>query len=108
MILSWELEEILMKCSGWVTIVVGLLTCAFLAHSASHEKQAASPPKWDYKILSQTELDKANGLVPLGEEGWELVAVEGERWEALRVDPKFGNVLNNRTRERMFYFKRPK
>jgi hypothetical protein len=71
---------------GWIVAVTSILSLAFLA------------------------LDKAKGLAQLGEEGWELVAVEGELREAIRVaDPKIGGlVTNTRMRERTFYFKRPK
>jgi hypothetical protein len=94
----------------WMAVFVGLLACAFLASSPAQEKRAAPVLKWEYKVLTQAQLDNAKGLPQLGEEGWELVAVEGELREPIRVsDFKFGgNVTNNRVRERTYYFKRPK
>jgi hypothetical protein len=99
-----------MKRVGWVSLVVGLPAFVWLASSSAQEKRAEPVVKWEYKTFTQTELDKAKGLNRLGEEGWELVAVEGELHEPLRVqDFKFGgNVTNSRVRERTFYFKKRK
>ena len=53
--------------------------------------------KWEYKVLTWTEL-KANGyLNGLGEQGWELVAI---REEGKRIPGLNGNLK--------YYFKREK
>jgi hypothetical protein len=99
-----------MKNLGWVGLLAVLMICVVLAAARAQEKRSTAAAKWNYKVLTQTELDKAKGLSQLGEEGWDLVAVEGELREPNRVaDFKFGGSITNiRTRERTFYFKRPK
>ena len=98
-----------MKGIAW-SLVAGIVVCAFLATSAAQENRAERRVKWEYKVLTQSGLEQAKGLTPLGEEGWELVAVEPELREAVRLqDFKFGGaVTTKRLREQTFYFKRPK
>jgi hypothetical protein len=73
---TWSNE---MNRHSWlVTAAFVLLAVVALRSRGSGEEQAAdsTPAKWEYRVLSQTELDKAGGLAVVGEQGWELAALE--------------------------------
>jgi hypothetical protein len=94
-----------------VVIVLGVLAVAWamLALPGRSAEKAAAKARWEYKVVTDPELRGAGGLSKMGDEGWELVAVEPAFSEALRVDIKFtGNVFNVLKGQRTFYFKRAK
>lgn len=94
---------------GWILLIGGLLAFASGVSTTAQEKRPAPPGKWEYKVLTQSELDKAKGLSQLGDEGWELVAVEGELREPLRVNQQAQGLITNHTvRPRTYYLKRSK
>lgn len=95
---------------GRFSLISVSFACVLVASSAAQEKRPASIVKWEYKILTNAELEKAKGLAKIGDEGWELVAVEGELREPRSVgDIKYGGAVSNiRVRDRTYYFKRAK
>jgi hypothetical protein len=102
-------EGVTMRRVAWASLAVGLLAFVWLASSAAQEKPAKPTAKWEYKTLTQTELDKAKGLSQLGDEGWELVAVEPELREPFMVNLKANGMIMDRLKQqRTYYFKRPK
>ncbi|HVS37770.1 MAG TPA: secretin N-terminal domain-containing protein [Gemmataceae bacterium] len=84
-----------------VVIAVGSSALAGDAGKDPGKLNAPASPKWEYKALKATEIidlgkgDQNAGLNVLGDEGWELVAVE--------PSVPGGRVL----KESSFYFKRP-
>jgi type II secretory pathway component GspD/PulD (secretin) len=91
-------------------LVVGVLlagTCTPAAAQKSGndavKSKGATPPKWEYKALTKAQVadlgkkDFAAGLNKLGDEGWELVALE----------PGLEGRSGRSSGQTTFYFKRP-
>jgi hypothetical protein len=63
-------------------IVIGLARGALLGSEGSDEKRPNAVPIWEYRILTKEQIielgkkDLTTGLNKLGEQGWELAAVE--------------------------------
>jgi hypothetical protein len=67
---------------AYAVIVIGLAQGALLSIQASDEKPPGAIPSWEYRILTKEQIielgkkDLTSGLNKLGEQGWELAAVE--------------------------------
>jgi hypothetical protein len=85
------------------------LKAAEAAAAPAPEKAVSPGPKWEYKVLTKDEIaglsnkDFAAGLNKLGEEGWELVAVE-----PAQAGARGAGAGGRGAREADYYFKRPK
>ena len=85
------------------------LKAAEAAAAPVPEKAVSPGPKWEYKVLTKDEIaglsdkDFAAGLNKLGEEGWELVAVE-----PAQAGARGAGAGGRGAREAEYYFKRPK
>jgi hypothetical protein len=59
-------------------LVVGLVALALFGFKSAIDKPVASVQKWEYKTIGFTSLSKIDERInPLGQEGWELSAVNG-------------------------------
>jgi hypothetical protein len=83
---------------GWVLLAIGLAGGPYAVAAWSAEEKADSVVRWEYRVLSKEKVlelgkkDLAAGLNKLGDEGWELAAVDSayifkrarnqNRWQA--------------------------
>jgi hypothetical protein len=85
------------------------LKAAEAAAAPVPEKLVSPGPKWEYKVLTKDVIaelankDFAAGLNKLGDEGWELVAVE-----PAQAGARGAGAGGRGAREAEYYFKRPK
>src|SRR6516162_9528887 len=69
---------------GWVFLAAGVMAGTSQVTAFSDEARPAAAQQWEYRILPKEkilELGKkklAAGLNKLGDEGWELVAIDGD------------------------------
>jgi hypothetical protein len=84
-----------------VLVVAGLLALALLSGSTAQEPKAQRA-KWEYKEIRENKLAGEGGLSKLGDEGWELIDVDGQFPYLTRT----GTDVNYT--ERVYYFKRAK
>jgi hypothetical protein len=98
-----------MRVRWWIAIaVVGVLSAGIFWPAAAGDETVKSrnflPPKWEYQVLTKEQVaglgkkDLAAGLNKLGDESWELVAVEAASPPEVQVGKPTGPVT--------FYFKR--
>jgi hypothetical protein len=66
----------------FVVLVIGLASGTLRAGEAPSEGRSEAGPKWEYRVLTKQEIldlgkkDLTAGLNKLGDQGWELAAVE--------------------------------
>jgi hypothetical protein len=68
---------------GFVLLAVGFAGGYFQSIASAADERLVSTPRWEYRVLTKEQVlergkkDLAAGLNALGEEGWELAAVDG-------------------------------
>lgn len=59
---------------GWFVALILMLCC--LGFTIRAQKETSARSKWEYKSVFSTSADPAYVLNDLGEQGWELVAID--------------------------------
>jgi hypothetical protein len=68
--------------TAYAVILIGFARATLLASEGLDEKRPDAVPSWEYRILTKEQIielgkkDLTEGLNKLGEQGWELAAVE--------------------------------
>jgi hypothetical protein len=68
---------------GFALLAVGIMATPWTAAQVPAQKRSVSGAKWEYRVLTREQIldlgkkNLADGLNQLGEEGWELTAIDG-------------------------------
>jgi hypothetical protein len=69
-----ESEDRMKPKYGWIVALILMLCC--LGFTIKAQKETSSRSNWEYRSVFSTSADVAYVLNSLGDQGWELVAID--------------------------------